>query len=162
MQANFQELADFLTRRCQTLEAVARRSQSIQVSTNSRQAGTLKTIASHAAITNTKCNYCKGNHQIYYCKQFQGLSASERSNQIKLKGLCLNCLKGKHLAKDCLGRTCKICEKRHNTLLHDDRDISKGHKQEQENQAVTHNSELSKSDNVVCNHSQLIKMPKSS
>lgn len=155
----FQKLTDFLTRRCQTLEAVARRDQSTHVSNNSRQAGSLKTTASHAAITNMKCIHCKGNHQ-NQCKQFLSLPVNERSNQIKSKGLCLNCLKGKHLAKDCQSSTCKMCERKHSMLLHDDRNFPRKHKSVQENQVIVQNSEPNKPDNVICNHAQLVEMPK--
>lgn len=119
----FQELTDFLNRRCQMLEAVARRSSSIQ---------------------------------------FLGLSVPERFNQVKSRGLCLNCLKGNHIAKDCSGCNCKKYEKKHSTLLHDDRDSSKGPKQEQGKQGVSHDAELNKAENVICNHSQLTKSAKTS
>lgn len=156
----FQEVTDFLTRRCQTSEAVARRDQSTYVTNISRKAGLLKTTASHAAITNTKCINCKRNHQIYQCKNFLSLSVNERSNRIKSMGLCLNCLKGKHLAKECQGSFCKLCEKKHSTLLHDDRNVFKKYKSEQETQATVRNDETNKLNSTVCNHARLIKMSK--
>lgn len=48
----FSELIDFLTRRCQMLEAVARRSLSMTPNVNSRQIGAVKVTTSHAALTN--------------------------------------------------------------------------------------------------------------
>ncbi|XP_011861695.1 PREDICTED: uncharacterized protein LOC105558556 [Vollenhovia emeryi] len=117
----FQGLTDFLARRCQTLEAVAGRSQVGQANTNLRPGNAPKITSSHAAVASNKCAHCKGGHQIYQCPQFQGLTVPERFKQVRVKGLCLNCLKGGHLARDCTSKTCKKCEKRHNTLLHEER-----------------------------------------
>ncbi|XP_071578247.1 uncharacterized protein [Temnothorax nylanderi] len=64
----FNQLIDFLTQRCQMLEAVARRSLSTSANNNSRPTGPGKVTASHAALTSVKCMHCKGDHQIYQCK----------------------------------------------------------------------------------------------
>ncbi|XP_011706472.1 PREDICTED: uncharacterized protein LOC105461663, partial [Wasmannia auropunctata] len=47
-------------------------------------------------------------------------NASSRpgSHKVKAKGLCLNCLRGNHLIKDCSSGSCRICSKRHSFLLH--------------------------------------------
>lgn len=118
MMPGFNELITFLTKRCQTLEAVANQHQQSQVSNNIRKVGQNKATAAHATVTSAKCFYCKGEHQMYQCKTFQSLPVSKRKNQVKLKGLCLNCLRSKHLVKDCVASNCKLCGKKHSTLLH--------------------------------------------
>ncbi|XP_032685831.1 uncharacterized protein LOC116850993 [Odontomachus brunneus] len=112
----FRELIDFLIRRCQMLEAVARRSPSTQPSTTSRQISKGKSTMSHAAMTSVRCMYCNGDHQIYQCKSFKELSTAERLKNVKTKKLYLNCLKGKHIAKDRLASGCKNVRK--NTVLY--------------------------------------------
>ncbi|XP_011859396.1 PREDICTED: uncharacterized protein LOC105556895 [Vollenhovia emeryi] len=72
----------------------------------------------NVAATKFKCSYCQGDHSVYSCKDFKGLSVDERVKYIKSKGWCLNCLKGKHMARDCSLDGCKTCSKRHNSLLH--------------------------------------------
>lgn len=72
-------------------------------------------------ISNPKkdyCNYCKGEHKIYFCPDFQKLSVDERISAAKLKGLCLNCLRKGHFVSDCTMPHCKKCDKHHNTFLH--------------------------------------------
>jgi len=108
---SFNELVVFLNKRCQTLEAIANQQQ-FQVGTFARKTGSNKAVTAHVTAAKFKCAYCKGEHQIYQCKAFQSLSMAERKNQIKLKGLCLNCLKLNHMAKDCVASNCKICGKR--------------------------------------------------
>lgn len=72
---------------------------------------------------------------------------------MKSKGLCLNCLRGKHLAKDCISRNCKICNKRHNSLLHIENNDKSESKPKQEHKET---DLIEKSvDNVVCNYSNL-------
>ena len=78
----FSELIEFLTRRCQMLEAVARRSLSVTPNVNSRQANVGKVAFSHAAITNVKCLHCKSDHQIYQCKAFKELFIADRLNKV--------------------------------------------------------------------------------
>jgi len=97
---SFSGFIEFLKRRCQTLEAVAKTVNNSVTDTNSRQASYHKASNCNVATVSTKCTYCQGEH-IYLCKDFKGLSVNERVNHTKSKGLCLNCLRGKHLAKNC-------------------------------------------------------------
>lgn len=148
----FKELTNFLSKRCQMLEAVTRRNLSMQPSNsyNSRP-GPGKMTTSHASITNVKCPNCKGDHQIYHCKAFKELAVAERLNKVKSMKLCLNCLKGKHIAKDCLANGCKKCSKKHSTLLHEERDSFEGSK---ETTTQNTNQEVNKNANTICTHSQ--------
>ncbi|XP_072766489.1 uncharacterized protein [Anoplolepis gracilipes] len=155
---SFGELNAFLIKRCQTLEAIANQQQQMSVSTNSRKAGHNKVTVAHVATTNVKCVYCKGEHLIYQCKAFQKLSVIERTNQVKQKGLCLNCLRSKHLAKDCIAGNCKICGKKHSSLLHFENN-DKQSKEKQFNPKRESDSSESKksSDDVLCHYVKLGK-----
>ncbi|XP_018373979.1 PREDICTED: uncharacterized protein LOC108768150 [Trachymyrmex cornetzi] len=128
----FQELIEFLTRRCETLETVARRNPSIELNSKSRQTSSKFTTA-HAAITVNKCAHCKGEHWIYQCKGFKELSISDRLSRVKALKLCLNCLKDKHIARECTAGNCKRCSKRHSSLLHDDKYSTKEDREEKNN-----------------------------
>jgi hypothetical protein len=46
------------------------------------------------------------------------LSTLQRKEAVKRRGLCLNCLKRRHLIKDCQSIRCRKCSGSHNTLLH--------------------------------------------
>lgn len=126
----------------------------------SRQSSHQKVKNCIVATVNVKYTYCQGVHNIYQCKDFKGLDISGRLKHLKSKGLCLNCLRNKHLARDCSSGNCKICSKRHNSLLHDE-----NYKPKTESKAkVGQQNEVKDkgSDNVVCNYSRTTEILNSS
>lgn len=149
----FDELIEFLTKRCETLEAVARRSLSMESSSKPRQmAG--KTTNAHAAVISVKCAHCKGDHQIYQCKTFKELPVTDRLNKVRSLKLCLNCLKGKHFAKCCNAGHCRRCMKKHSTLLHDDRTSSKEKNEDTNKPNSSSDKEACKKENTICTYTQ--------
>ncbi|XP_062713680.1 uncharacterized protein LOC115258488 [Aedes albopictus] len=78
-----------------------------------------KSISIHVAteVTN-KCPPCKDAHPLFKCDQFVGMEVKQRFEMVKKNGLCINCLKGPHLAKNCSSGSCRNCSKKHHTLLH--------------------------------------------
>lgn len=71
-----------------------------------------------------KCLVCNGEHLIYYCKTFLAMSPSDRFNLIVKNRYCINCLRSGHLAPQCKSIGCKICNNKHNSLLHFDKPIA--------------------------------------
>ena len=69
----------------------------------------------------TKCFLCEGSHPLFKCKSFLNKSLEERLKIARDKGLCFNCLSGRHLAARCKSAwLCTVpgCGKRHSKLLH--------------------------------------------
>ncbi|KAF9817545.1 hypothetical protein SFRURICE_014684 [Spodoptera frugiperda] len=65
------------------------------------------------------CPHCSEEHLLCYCKKFAQKSVEQRRNIIKSRGLCFNCLRSSHISINCRAKTkCRICKKRHHTLLH--------------------------------------------
>lgn len=66
-----------------------------------------------------KCTYCEKAHSIYKCVEFAKLDPKERFEWSKQKKACFVCLQI-HSQGECKSKfpTCKICAKKHNTLLH--------------------------------------------
>lgn len=65
-----------------------------------------------------QCLYCEKNHSIYKCESFLKLEPSKRLDAIKEKKLCFVCLQ-KHAKNECKSKfDCKVCNKKHNVLLH--------------------------------------------
>lgn len=72
------------------------------------------------------CNYCKvmqlpqkQSHSMQTCEHFGRLSTSDRIAWINKNKLCNNCFSNSHSKKDCKSKyTCRLCKKKHNTLLH--------------------------------------------
>ncbi|XP_054257437.1 uncharacterized protein LOC128982503 [Macrosteles quadrilineatus] len=71
-------------------------------------------------VTNT-CKFCQASdHNIYKCQAFQAKSRGDRVEFTCKNNLCANCLGHLHDTNNCPShRVCRICSKRHHTLLHD-------------------------------------------
>jgi len=67
------------------------------------------------------CPACKNNqHPLFKCNKFKQLTVPKRIECVKNAMLCYNCLRS-HRGKPCNYTNCTVCQKRHNTLLHLDR-----------------------------------------
>lgn len=65
-----------------------------------------------------QCTYCEKNHSIYKCDVFVKLDPSKRFSWARENKICYVCLQ-KHARNECKSKfDCKICEKKHNVLLH--------------------------------------------
>ncbi|XP_028164774.1 uncharacterized protein LOC114355925 [Ostrinia furnacalis] len=96
-------------------------SQSNTRGSNKPAATSYKSFISNANNSDSSCLYCNdGNHKIYNCNQFKGLSSpQDRFDFIKSKNSCVNCLSALHTLTNCKSTSvCKQCGKKHNTLLH--------------------------------------------
>lgn len=145
------ELTEFLSKRCQILEGIAKRAQ---ISTVSCLVGHGKSMTAHTSTVSMKCNYCRGEHLLYQCKDFQKLSVPDKTKHVKAKGLCMNCLKGKHLVKDYLSSNCRTCGKRHNLLLHEGSNVSKEIMKSKAPLETSDDKEVENKENVICSHSR--------
>ncbi|XP_058448656.1 uncharacterized protein LOC131428628 [Malaya genurostris] len=110
----------------QLLDFVHKRSRIIQTLTishhgnpHSESKHKPRLAIAHVASENiTRCPSCKQAHLLFQCDQFRTLIPQQRFEFVKKHGLCINCLKTSHLAKDCSSGSCKSCSKKHHTLLH--------------------------------------------
>ncbi|XP_045455994.1 uncharacterized protein LOC123665778 [Melitaea cinxia] len=65
------------------------------------------------------CSYCKGGHYIYNCKDFAKQPIEQRFEIVKKNHLCFNCLIPNHNVYNCKHKTtCRICRRKHHSLLH--------------------------------------------
>ncbi|XP_067122120.1 uncharacterized protein [Centruroides vittatus] len=70
----------------------------------------------------SRCILCKQNHPVYNCDSFLQLEVSQRNDVVAKNNLCFNCLSDRHKLSHCNSKSCcKICRKRHNTLLHQEK-----------------------------------------
>lgn len=77
---NLKSLTDFLSKRCQALEAISsKQSNSNQSSNISKFPNKSKGFSvTNVAVSNISCPQCKENHPIYYCEAFLQLSIENR------------------------------------------------------------------------------------
>ncbi|XP_055922945.1 uncharacterized protein LOC129953645 [Eupeodes corollae] len=78
-----------------------------------------KGVRSHMVETSTGCPNCKEDHFLSACKSFCSLSLEARREFVKENNLCFNCFRSGHSSNRCrFNLRCKLCNKRHNTLVH--------------------------------------------
>uniref|UniRef100_A0A1L8D8F5 Uncharacterized protein n=1 Tax=Nyssomyia neivai TaxID=330878 RepID=A0A1L8D8F5_9DIPT len=65
------------------------------------------------------CYCCKNYHKMFHCEFFRSRRVTNRWSMTKKSHLCSNCMQGRHPVRECKSmNNCKICNKRHNTILH--------------------------------------------
>uniref|UniRef100_A0A2A4JM97 Uncharacterized protein n=1 Tax=Heliothis virescens TaxID=7102 RepID=A0A2A4JM97_HELVI len=65
-----------------------------------------------------KCVKCNGEHNLSSCPQFLALSNEARLQLLPKYKICFNCFSSGHYANNCKKSGCKICRRRHHTLIH--------------------------------------------
>lgn len=72
---------------------------------------------------NRSCYICGENHVVYRCPRFSQAPVPERLKLVQSKKLCGNCL-FKHETSECKFKfSCRLCQKRHHTMLHMDENL---------------------------------------
>ena len=85
------------------------------------EGGTGSAETSLPAGSHNACSICKANHEAIDCRYLLEKSPEERFKLVHRSRLCLNCLMGGHIAKECKADIrCKVtsCGRRHCTILH--------------------------------------------
>jgi hypothetical protein len=70
-------------------------------------------------VTQAQCILCKRPHRLYQCYDFKNKSPTERLKYIKQQHACFNCLQQNYTSHTCSKSTCKTCNRKHHTLLHE-------------------------------------------
>lgn len=117
VKPDYKKILDFIRKRSRILQTLML-SQPITAPTIENKPKPRAATAHVSSTSSAKCACCKQQHMLFQCDQFNSLTPPERFDVVKKNGLCINCMKGTHLAKDCTSGTCKTCSKRHHTLLH--------------------------------------------
>ncbi|XP_048483631.1 uncharacterized protein LOC119692124 [Plutella xylostella] len=120
------ELSRFLETKYRTLELVnpPQRQKIIQSQNREREYKVhVSTDTNSNNNYNNKekcCSMCKENHTLCHCTEFISKVPRERCEFVKNNQLCFNCLAPGHSAFRCrLRMFCRVCKKRHHTLLHE-------------------------------------------
>lgn len=122
------EVKEFLKRKADILETLESKGSITHKSYNdSKKAHDIhKTSRSFLSnTTSTVCSFCNNSdHDISTCEEFLKLSVQERLSKVKDKKLCINCLRKGHFILNCRAKSCRLCKRRHHTLLHNNALIS--------------------------------------
>lgn len=137
---------DFLKERCNMLQdgELSKRFNTV-VSCSEQKGALIKQSRSYTHVTTKlSCPICKEEHFLWACKHFKELSLENRQAEVKKLRLCTNCLRSGHTNYNCKSGKCRVCNKRHNSILHSDsykRPINS-------NENSTVNSQISLNDNT--------------
>ncbi|XP_073952157.1 uncharacterized protein [Choristoneura fumiferana] len=121
------DFTDFLRSRADVLESLSRsnsHSDKSEKITQKRLGTAQKSFVASASNTTPTnlpqscCLICKGDHRVYACNKFLEMTPEVRSNEIYKLKVCPVCFRGGHRAYQCRAIPCKICGRRHNSLLH--------------------------------------------
>ncbi|KAJ8349111.1 hypothetical protein SKAU_G00277000 [Synaphobranchus kaupii] len=94
---------------------------------NTRQGFTGQQRAETSVATSGLCCHCEGKHAIVDCFKFRSEPHENKFECLKRNGHCFGCLKKGHMSKECKRRLdCQICQGKHPTLLHINRDVKQG------------------------------------
>jgi len=70
--------------------------------------------------SSTKCPVCQKPHLLFACPQFRDKACDQRRELAMKFRRCFNCLSAKHIRQKCPSKhTCRQCQQKHHTLLHD-------------------------------------------
>ncbi|XP_028157884.1 uncharacterized protein LOC114351044, partial [Ostrinia furnacalis] len=110
----FESLKMFLESKFRTLELV-------QQPTSSKER-IVRSYHTSGAATEKTCPLCEETHTLSHCKDFGKMEPEQRSEFVKSKYICYNCLVPGHRVIACrLLTKCRLCQRRHHTLLHSKR-----------------------------------------
>ncbi|XP_062557814.1 uncharacterized protein LOC134222670 [Armigeres subalbatus] len=80
--------------------------------------------ASTVGIPAKPCAKCDQHHYLYHCSDFRNLDVGQRMDLVRQKRLCMNCLRSSsHFARNCTSQGCRMCSRKHHTLLHTHEDF---------------------------------------
>ena len=85
------------------------------------EGGTGSAETSLPARSHNACGICKANHEAIDCRYLLEKSPEERFKLVHRSRLCLNCLMGGHVAKECkadIQCTVAFCGQKHSSVLH--------------------------------------------
>lgn len=117
-----EEFYNFLRNRADVLETLQYSKNDAATKTEKRSySKDNKQTKSFVSSSNTKgkgCVICSQDHLLYKCDKFKDMSLDARYSEVSKHKLCHNCLRPGHYSAHCKHNPCKICNKKHNLLLH--------------------------------------------
>lgn len=109
-----------------TMSNIQRNEQQAQNKPTPQRPGGEQTGASSARSARKKpkmsptaiCPLCKENHTLRLCPKFDALAPDQREVRMIRLQLCRNCFSPTHATNMCLDGNCKVCRRKHNSMLH--------------------------------------------
>ena len=112
---SFTQFCKFLESKYQSLEMIHSNKPHSTMASIPRPATNTK---SFQVVATKSCGICKEEHLIHKCPDYINMDYNQRTQTVREKNLCYNCLKFGHSAQKCISGTCLICGKKHHSSLH--------------------------------------------
>jgi len=115
-------LFDFLEQRARALAAGSTESKGSRPTNRDDRPKYNANSVTSLHVTGSSCVVCKGPyHPLFKCQSFVNLDLQTRMNTLRSSKSCFNCLASSHSVSKCPStRTCKKCDAKHHTLIHQD------------------------------------------
>lgn len=111
-------------------------------------------VVVHHAIT-ISCPFCSQSHKLCHCKSFANENIDSRRNFVQSNSLCYNCMSPGHSVFSCRQSSrCRICKKKHHSLLHSTTPKSTRIHVDKSRIVVPASSSVCDDSNVVASHSR--------
>ncbi|XP_071575751.1 uncharacterized protein [Temnothorax nylanderi] len=107
------------------LDSRARALEELNPANVTKQAHWSKVTSATASYPITRCPLCRAPHFLNKCQLFINKNPSQRLEAVKKTKRCINCLSARHTVQWCSSNySCRICQKRHHSMLHVNSDTS--------------------------------------
>lgn len=122
-----QSFLNFMQNRADFIETLELSNNSTNTHTSLQKNTKLKSMVSVPSVNSSdnkssfnpkSCPKCNEDHKLYNCPQFLALSNDARLRLLPNLKICFNCFNGGHYANHCKKPGCKICKRKHHTLVH--------------------------------------------
>ena len=119
----YDELRQFLIRRCQALESMGHETSKKKKDSSSKKHEEVPTAADlysgeSKGMKKEECNFCEKPHRTTECRKASSMSYDERKSIMDQKKCCIVCLKTGHWSSKCFSKSsCVLCLKNHHVLL---------------------------------------------
>jgi hypothetical protein len=112
------DLRIFLLERSRALQALSNDARSRTNPTQRSASAHVSDVKLTKPQSSDVCALCQGNHRLRMCSLFIEMSIPKRQENVNELKLCNNCL-GSHSTEACQSKfSCRLCQHRHNTMLH--------------------------------------------
>lgn len=122
---NLNSFIEFMRNRADLIETIEL-SQNNVTSKNISKIKTMMSVQSNrnnnknnlCAPVMKPCPYCNDEHYLNNCPKFIALSNEDRYKLMPNFKICFNCFRSGHYANSCKKLSCKVCKRKHHTLIH--------------------------------------------
>ncbi|XP_026746838.1 uncharacterized protein LOC113508077, partial [Trichoplusia ni] len=115
----FDQFSKFLESRFRALEFIEPKSKSVPSTTSQTKGHFNKPKVFHVSNQAITCEYCSDYHKLCFCKKFAKIDYDQKHDFVMKNHICFNCLGSNHSVKQCQKTmNCRLCNRRHHSLLH--------------------------------------------